>query len=231
MLEPDTTPRAHVPSGPAQVSVLLVDPVRAYADAVALALRTAPGIGRVRVATPGADATWLVSSDTPDVVLLNLAGAAGEETVRGFRALAPHTRLVVTGAPSAPEQLVTLVEAGVLGIVDGTDSFARLVEVLRAVARDEALVGPALGGALVRRLAELSAGRLGAQGPDLTDREVQILRLVAEGMSNQQIADDLGISLRTVKNHVHNLLGKLGARRRGEAAAALRRLERQGVLA
>lgn len=212
------------------VSVLLVDPVHAYAEAVALALRAVPGIGPVRVATHGADVVWLVADILPDVVVVSIVEDAGEATIRDIHLNAPHVGLVAAGAPLEPAVLVDLVEAGVLGFVHGDDTFTRLVEVLLAVARGEPVARPEVVGAVMRRLALLSRDRDAPRGPDLTERETQILRLVAAGLANQQIADELGISLRTVKNHVHNVLGKLGARRRGEAAATLWRLERAGLL-
>jgi DNA-binding NarL/FixJ family response regulator len=120
-------------------------------------------------------------------------------------------------------------EAGVSGYVTCEQPVEDVVRAVKAVARGEMLCTPRVAATLVRHVATLAAG-LGAREipavTSLTPREIEIVGLIDRGMSNKQIAGTLHIEVATVKNHVHNVLDKLQLKRRGEAAAHLRR---QGV--
>ena len=110
-----------------------------------------------------------------------------------------------------------------------SDSLAQLLDLIYRVGGGETLYSPRVAEVLIRRLADM-ANRppLGKRPLVLTSREHQVLALVGEGRTNKDIAEALSIEVYTVKNHVHSVLAKLGVRRRGEAAAAIRIIEDQG---
>src|SRR5262249_53779881 len=120
---------------------------------------------------------------------------------------------------------LTLAESGVTGYISRDGSLDDLIDVVAAACRGELVCSPRLAGGLARRPARVAAadGEFGGRGALRTFRERDLIRLVDEGKSNKEIARDLNIELATVKNHIHRILSKLGVRRRGEAAALVRR--------
>jgi two-component system nitrate/nitrite response regulator NarL len=203
--------------------VLVVADVRLHRDGVAELLHRD---GRVRVsATAGASDD--VPSDRPaaDVVVLDTAAEGGLELVRRWTA-ARAGPIVAIGVPEAEERLIAFAEAGVLGFVERDATVDELVAGVESAARGEATCPPRVATTLLRRLAFLTAPPPAA--PDssaLTARERQIAALIADGLSNKEIAARLYIEVATVKNHVHNILEKLQVSRRGEAVARLRLVE------
>jgi DNA-binding NarL/FixJ family response regulator len=118
-------------------------------------------------------------------------------------------------------EVIACAEVGVAGYVPRDGSVQDAVDVILAVARGEARCSPRIVGSLLRRIAALAAERQGnghAAPPGLTAREAEILTLLQQGLPNKTISRRLGIELATVKNHVHSIFGKLGLRRRAEAA-------------
>lgn len=205
--------------------VLLIHPTRAYRDAVALFLREG-GIGEVLTA-PGIPLPD--PGPPPEVVLLDVGHGTGAEEVRGVLGAFPGARVVTLGTGDSVEEILAALEAGAGGYLTREAPLESLPETILAVSRDEMPCSPRVAAALGRRVATLSAAQalpplLGA----LTEREREILELIEEGLSNKEIARRLHIRVLTVKNHVHNLLGKLQVRRRGEAAARLRALRPVG---
>jgi two-component system nitrate/nitrite response regulator NarL len=131
--------------------------------------------------------------------------------------------LVALGVPEQEESVIRCAEAGIAAFVTRESSLPELVRVLQSALRGETLCSPSMARALLGRLATLAAEREPKPATAvLTVREVEILGLIDEGLSNKQIAARLVIELPTVKNHVHNILGKLDVRRRGDAAKQLR---------
>jgi DNA-binding NarL/FixJ family response regulator len=129
---------------------------------------------------------------------------------------------VTLGVDDGDDDVLAWAEAGVSGYVARDASFEDLVETVRAVARGELRCSPRLAATLLRRVTAL-AGDAPHSATRLTQREREISSLLEAGLSNKEIAGRLYIELPTVKNHVHNILRKVGASRRGEAAALLRR--------
>lgn len=133
--------------------------------------------------------------------------------------------VVVLGAPEDEGQVIALAELGVLGFVEGEASLDELVGSVVSAARGEASFPARIATTLLRRL---SSGGTRLHSPDvssLTVRERQVVQLIAEGLSNKEIAARLGIEVATVKNHVHNILEKLDVSRRSDAVARLRVVE------
>lgn len=160
----------------------------------------------------------LASRHVPDLSIVRLASQMTES--------GSEVRLVVTGLEESEWLIMRFAEAGVDGYVFEDADVPRLVEAVRSAKRGEALVSPRMAYRMMKRLAALYS-RYRASGLDaslltrLTGREREILGLIGRKMSNRQVADELGISLATVKSHVHNLLKKLQVGSREEAAAYL----------
>jgi DNA-binding NarL/FixJ family response regulator len=146
-----------------------------------------------------------------------------EAAVRTVVGSASGTRVVVLGVHEVESEVMACAEAGVAGYVTREASLEELVNVVESVARGESLLAPRIGALLLRRVAEAAKhSRIPAAVDRLTPREIEIVGLIDEGLSNKQIAGQLSIELATVKNHVHSILEKLEVGRRAEAAARVR---------
>lgn len=208
----------------ADIAVLIVDDVCLSREGIAAAVARQPAVASVRTAPDLAAARLAVAAAPPDVVLVNLASGAGHEVLRQLRDAAPASRLIALGVTESEDEVVACAEVGVAGYLLRSESLADLLQLIHSVSMEETICSPRMAAALMRRVAALAAERRRgtAPVPVLTTRENQISRLLESGMSNRQIADQLGIEIRTVKNHMHNIMGKLGVQRRGEVVAVYR---------
>jgi two-component system, NarL family, nitrate/nitrite response regulator NarL len=160
---------------------------------------------------------------SPDVAVVDLSGPGCPAAVMAMRDGVPELKVIALGIRELESEVIPLVEAGADGFVTPKASLDELMETVESVARGEALCSPRMTAALLRHVSRLARERQPAHAvSSLTARESEIAGLIDEGLSNKEIAQRLRIELPTVKNHVHNLLEKLGVRRRGEAAAAWR---------
>jgi len=207
------------------LQLLVVDDVRLYREGLAGILAREPGVAGVRTAHDIAAAAAVLADRPADVALVNVADG-DHGLVRAIRALDQRMAIIVVGLAEREEDVLACAEAGVAGYLLRTEPLEHLLLVMRSVVAGEALCSPRVTALLLRRVQSLAATQHPssprAQVPDLTAREVEVLRLLDLGLSNQEISERLSISVRTVKNHVHNILEKAGARRRGEAVAAFR---------
>jgi DNA-binding NarL/FixJ family response regulator len=210
----------------AGLRVLVVDDVRLYRESLASILLREPDVAQVRTALDLPTATAALRVELPDLALVNLGTPACRELLLAIRAHAPAVRLIVIGISESEEEVLACAEAGVHGYLLRSEPLEHLLRLMRTVAAGGTLCTPRISALLLRRVETLSAEcrRSTRRVPVLTAREDQVLGLLDLGLSNQEIADRLGIEVRTVKNHVHHILEKVGARRRGEAVAAFRRL-------
>src|SRR3954452_14533397 len=190
------------------IRVLVVDDHEMVASSVALALTQEPDIEVVGTVGTLAGARSRVAIDPPDVVLLDhrLPDGLGVDEIPRLKGLAPSAKVVVVTAVTDDATLVAATEAGCSGFLLKTGKVEDLVAAVRAAAAGEVLVSPAL---LSRLLPRLHRARSGL-GSDLTPRELEVLALIAEGLGNAAIAKRLAVSVNTVRNHVANLLAKLG---------------------
>jgi two-component system, NarL family, nitrate/nitrite response regulator NarL len=154
------------------------------------------------------------------VVLLDAALPDGVAVTHAIRARAPHVRVIVMSV--ADGDVLRFAEAGIAGYVTRDASVAELLAAMDSVQRGESLFSPRAAAALLDRVATLAREPTAAGREPLTAREKEILSLLAAGLSNKEIATRLFIGVPTVKTHVHNILRKLGASRRGQAAARAR---------
>ncbi len=163
----------------------------------------------------------------PDLVLMDLRlqqEADGIEACRDIRGLLPETRVLMLSAFGETDGVVGAIMAGATGYVLKNVSRAELLRALRQAAAGQPVLDPALAGRVMRRLAEVADRKAGPPGEDLTEREREVLGLIARGRTNKEIAQELVISQHTARNHVSHVLDKLGFTRRAEAAAYAARL-------
>lgn len=200
------------------IRVMLVDDHRMLSELLTSALSERDDIVVVGTAASGAEALPMVSALRPDVVVLDydLPDSDGVALVGPIREAAKCQVLMLT---SYTDQVILndAIEAGCAGFVtkrNGTDEIASAVI---AAAADETPVSPDMVASLLDR-------RKVRGGSSLTDRELEVLRLAATGMSNKEIADELFLSVNTVRNHMQHVLTKLGAHSKLEASAIAVRL-------
>jgi len=204
--------------------VLVVDDSRLYREGLVHLLADGLGVDSSVVAASSLSGSLLqLAMHEPDVVIVNLASYQSDEILAAVAGRRPQAHVVVVGVDDTDQgQVIGCAEAGVSGYVTRDYSLADLIDVVRDVGAGGSHIPPRVSSALLRRVQEVALRRATPACLDnLTEREIQILRLIGAGFSNQGIADELTIELHTVKNHVHSLLTKLGVRRRGEAAALL----------
>jgi DNA-binding NarL/FixJ family response regulator len=206
---------------PDPIRVVIVSDIRLYRESLSTLLGQFGHIAVVGVAGNAAEGIQLAAELQPDVVLLDIGVAGNAAAAHALREPAPHARTVVLATPQLEEDVIALAEAGVLGYVTRDESLHDLVSTIESVARDEMVCSPWMAMVLVRRVQALAAQRPKPLHR-LTARETEILELVAEGLSNKEIAARLYIEVTTVKNHVHSILEKLGVTRRAEAVARMR---------
>jgi DNA-binding NarL/FixJ family response regulator len=139
----------------------------------------------------------------------------------------PRTKIVALGIPESDDELILLVEAGVLGYVTRENSLDEVVAAIGNVVREQVVGSPKLRTLLVKRVRALAAELRSPADVVLTTRERQIVDLIAQGLTNKAIANELRIEPATVKNHVHNILHKLGVTTRAAAVAEVRRAGRR----
>jgi DNA-binding NarL/FixJ family response regulator len=202
------------------LSVLIIDDCCLYREGLASIIEREPDVVGIRCAHDWPSILSSFDHDVPDVVLVNLASLDSHTLMAGVRDMSPSSLIIAIGVDDAEHEIVACAEAGVSGYLLRSEPFSCLMQLIRTVAVGEAVCSPRVTAALMRRLADLASEQ--RRVPLLTEREWQILKLLDLGLSNQQIADRLSIEVRTVKNHLHNLFGKLGVSRRGEAVAAFR---------
>lgn len=204
------------------ISVMVVDDHPMWRDAVARDLEAA-GFAVVATAGDGPQAVRRARATEPDVLVLdlNLPGLPGVEVCKEVVGYRPEVRVLVLSASGEHADVLEAVKSGATGYLVKSASTEELVDAVRRTAQGDAVFTPGLAGLVLgeyRRLAgePAPAGDGGAEVPKLTERETEVLRLVAKGLSYKQIAERLVLSHRTVQNHVQNTLGKLQLHNRVE---------------
>jgi DNA-binding NarL/FixJ family response regulator len=208
------------PDGPC-IRVLVVDDNRLQREAIAELLRERVWVVEARVAASGAEALLAGVAFASTVTLLSMTM---DDSLGTLSLLSDASaRVVALGVRETEDELVACAESGAAGYLLRGDSLDSLCDVIQAVARGESIGSPKTVAVLLRRVATLAAERRARHGlGQLTTREAEILDLIEQGMANCDIAKALHIEVRTVKNHVHSILHKLGVSRRGQAAARVR---------
>jgi DNA-binding NarL/FixJ family response regulator len=206
------------------VRVLIVDDQALFREALATLLEVRPEIRVVGEAANGAEALDRVAVLRPDVVLMDLHMPVldGIGATRRVRVEHPDVQVLALTTFDDDEDVFAALRAGAVGYLLKDVSSDRLVEALLAARRGESVLQPSVAAKLVARFARMTDGEAAPRPQPLvvplSERELEVLRLLAEGSSNREIASALFLAEGTVKNHVTNLLGKLGARDRTQAA-------------
>jgi DNA-binding NarL/FixJ family response regulator len=210
------------PDGARPIRVLVADDQTVVREGLALILSLSPGITVVGAAADGEEAVRLVGERGPDVVLMDLRMprldgiAATRHIIRAF----PATRVVVLTTYADDASIFGALEAGALGYLTKGASAQEIQRAIHTVHAGEALLDPAVQGRVIR--AALGHGapppRTAAPLPDdLTPREAEVLRLIAQGRNNHEIAARLVVTEATVKTHINNIFSKAGLRDRAQA--------------
>ncbi|MPZ26668.1 MAG: response regulator [Micromonosporaceae bacterium] len=205
---------------PVPVKVMVVDDHPMWRDGVARDLAEA-GYDVVAALGEGGQAVRVAAAVAPAVVVLDLQlpDRSGVEVIRGLAGTAPQAQVLVLSASGEHRDVLEAVMAGATGYLVKSAGRAEFLDAVARTAHGEAVFTAGLAGLVLgeyRRLASGPATGEGAGAPQLTDRETEVLRLVAKGLSYKQIAQRLVVSHRTVQNHVQNTLGKLQLHNRVE---------------
>jgi two-component system, NarL family, response regulator LiaR len=201
------------------VTVLLVDDHTIVRQGVRAYLDTQPDLQVVGEANSGEAAIRMATEQAPDVVLMDLLmpGMDGVEATRRLKQVSPRSQVIVLTSYHQDEHIFPAIRAGALSYLLKDVGPAELAEAVRKAAHGEAVLHPQVAARVVQ---ELQGAPRDAVNPftDLSDRELEVLKLIADGASNEQIAEKLVISEKTVKSHVSNILSKLHVADRTQAA-------------
>lgn len=200
-----------------RTSVLLVDDHKAFREGLARLLGEEGDLDITGEAGDGLEAVEMAKSLSPDVVIIDVSmpNMNGLDAIKEIVADSPRTKVIVLSAYSYQSYVVPAMEAGASGYLIKTVGGKEIAAAVRSVHSGQTVLGSAVSAQVLR-------GRSAPSGPGpqcrLQPRELEVLRLVALGMGNKQIADKLGIGERTVQTHLRNILAKLEAGSRTEAA-------------
>ena len=212
------------------VRVLVVDDQALFREALVTLLGARPEVQVVGEAGDGQQALERATRLQPDVVLMDLHMPVldGTAATRRLRVEQPGVRVLALTTFDDDEDVFAALRAGALGYLLKDVSSDRLVEAVLSAARGESVLQPSVAAKVVARFAQLDDAPRSRPQPlvvPLSDRELDVLRLLADGRTNREIATALFLAEGTVKNHVTNVLGKLGARDRTQAALRARALD------
>ncbi len=204
------------------IRVLIADDQALFRRGLYVVLGAEINIKVVGEAEDGAAAIAKAEELTPDVVLMDIRmpRVNGIEAARRIREILPTTRILMLTVSDEEDDLYEAIKAGANGYLLKEISVEEVADAIRAVAQGQSLISPSMASKLLSEfnaLAKRAAAREQLPAPVLTARELEVLRLVARGMSNREVADQLFISENTVKNHMRNILEKLHLHSRMEA--------------
>ncbi len=211
--------------GPEPIRVLIADDHALFRRGLEMVLEEEDDIDLVGQASDGTEAVAVAGESLPDVVLMDIRmpKSSGIEACRATKDVAPSAKIVMLTISDEEEDLFEAIRAGASGYLLKDIPLDEVAEAVRAVHGGQSLINPSMAGKLLTEFATLAkrdSEEERAQHvapPKLTDREMEVLKLVARGMNNRDIAKELFISENTVKNHVRNILEKLQIHSRMEA--------------
>jgi DNA-binding NarL/FixJ family response regulator len=206
-----------------KIQVLLADDHSLFREGLAGILNAQPDFEVVGEADDGLAAVVMAEELKPDLIVMDISmpGCDGVEATGRIKQKLPDVHIVMLTVRDEDEKLFEAIRNGAQGYLLKSIRSRDLVALLRGAVHGESAISPALGGRMLeefRRLAQMEARLPGEEATALTQREQEVLSQVAEGASDQEIAEALSISIHTVKTHMRNILGKLHLSHRHEAA-------------
>ena len=206
------------------IRVLIADDHPIFRDGMRGLLESVPDTEVVGEASSGEEAIALAAALQPDVILMDLKmpGCNGIEATRRILATSPHIGVLVVTMFEDDDSVFAAMRAGARGYLLKGANQAETLRAIRAVGNGEAIFGPAIAQRLIGFFAAPAPAVPAQVFPDLTEREREVLALIAEGRGNQEIADQLFLSLKTVRNHVSNIFSKLQVADRAQAVIRAR---------
>jgi DNA-binding NarL/FixJ family response regulator len=212
------------PDAVEQITIVIADDHRSYGEALQIALGAEADLTVIEVVDDGTSVVEAASADRPDVVLmdLQLPGVDGIEATRRIRQENPDTDIIILTGRDDDISLARAIEAGARGLVSKTEAISDVAQAIRRAHRGEPLhrsaeVEQALKHMRTRRAID---GNLTKRVERLTPRELEILQEIANGLSPEQIATELGMSRHTLRTHTQNILTKLGVHSKTDAVVA-----------
>ena len=204
----------------ARIRVLVVDDQELFRRGLTMLLSVEDDIEVVGEASDGSAAAPMAASTAPDVILMDvrMPKLTGIEACIAMKDAAPHARIIMLTASDEEADLYEAVKNGASGYLLKDSSIDEVAQAVRVVADGQSLISPSMAIKLLDEFKQMSrSDRNTVPTPRLTERELEVLRLVAKGLNNREIAKQLFISENTVKNHVRNILEKLQLHSRMEA--------------
>lgn len=201
------------------IKVLLVDDHEMVRIGLAAVLGTEEDIEVIGEASSGEEGIRLAQEYEPDVVLMDLVmegGMDGIEATRKLLQLQPDCKVIVLTSYLDDEKMYPVLEAGAISYLLKTSRASEITGAIRAASKGQSILESQVASKLMNRFRQPKPEA--APHEDLTEREMEVLRLIASGKSNQEVADELFIGIKTVKFHVTNVLAKLGVEDRTQAA-------------
>ncbi len=201
------------------IRIFIADDNRLLREGLATMLAEIKDLSVVGMASTGTQALDQINNLLPDVALIDIGmpDKDGLDVTQVLYKKSPTVKVIILGMPDLTDEIMSCIEAGASGYVLKEASFDYLVESIRSVQRGESFCSPRMAASLFSRVAELAGEKIPESSVKLTPREVQVIKKIADGLSNKEISAALFIEEQTVKNHIHNILDKLQLHNRLEA--------------
>ena len=206
------------------IRILIADDHPIFREGLRALLASAPEVEFAGEATTGDEAVSLASSLQPDVIIMDIQmpGINGIEAARRISAMSPHIGILMVTMFDDDPSVFSAMRAGARGYILKGANHAEMVRALRAVSNGEAIFSPNIAARMMEFFGSMKPAATPQAFPELSEREREILNLIAQGYKNAEIADRLVISAKTVRNHVSNILSKLQVAGRAEAIVRAR---------
>ncbi len=210
------------PIAPDAIRVLICDDHALFRRGLVMVLESEDGVEVVGEAEDGEEAIRRAEELAPDVVLMDvrMPKVSGIEATRAIAEVVPSAKILMLTVSDEEDDLYDAIKAGATGYLLKEISIEEVASAIRSVVSGQSLISPSMASKLLSEftnLAKKADEKQAVPSPRLTERELEVLKLVAQGMSNREIAGELFISENTVKNHVRNILEKLHLHSRMEA--------------